>query len=87
MESLSVSIYMIKSDAPKLKRNSNKYIPSCLPSFILDLKDQILFIKKLNQNTVDRAIEFEATTDSPIRSLNTNSKENSIAAEHKPVIR
>ncbi len=85
MESLSTSRYIIRSEAPRLKINSTRYIASCLLSFILDLKDQYLFMRKLNQKTMERAAEFETMTDSPARSLNTKSNANSNAALHRPV--
>lgn len=87
MDSWLVSRYMIRSEAPRLNTKSARYIVSCLLSFILDLNDQNLFTRKLNQKTMDSAAEFEAKMDNPKTSLNTNSKANSIAALLKPVTR
>ena len=85
MESLSTSRYIIRSEAPRLKTNNTRYIASCLLSFVLDLNDQYLFMRKLNQKTMPRAMEFEAMTDSPTRSLKAKSNANSNAALLKPV--
>ncbi len=66
---------------------SSRYFANCFLRFASDLNDQYLFIRKLNQNTIVRAIELDTMMDNSAISLKTKSSVSSIAALLKPVIR
>ena len=70
-----------------MKAKSTKYITNCFLRFAVDLKDQILFMRKLNQNTIVRAMELDRMMDNFDTSLKMKSSESSMAALLKPVIR
>lgn len=86
-DNLVVKRYIIRSEAPRLNTKSSRYIANCFLRFDVDLNDHNLFIVKLNQNTMVRAMELDVITDSPAISLKTYNSVSSMAALLKPVIK